>query len=371
MVRSCLIALVFVLTSLAPAPAQEQSPWVSQSSSELKEDIPPLRVGIIGLEPFLISKDGIWSGLTIDVWEKVATRNGWSFTYVPLAGVDEAIAAVKKGEVDIVAGNVSILAEFSGLVDFSQPYFRSGLQIMISDARPHTLKHLLEDLSEWGHLRILWWVIGGIVVFTILVMFFERHHNPDFPKAWPDSIAEAFYYVITLSLGKSAYKGFTGWFGRLVLVFWTILAVFVVAYITSSITSSMTLEKLRYHINGPQDLPGKVVGTVQESAALPYLKRHAIEYKQYRDLPEAVSALLKGEIPAIVGAAPILQYYDHSNKNLPITEVGPIFAPYNYGFAFRPGYHLRLPLNQALLTLQESGDLADICREYFGNAYQP
>ena len=102
-----------------------------------------------------------------------------------------------------------------------------------------------------------------------------------------------------------------------------------------------------------------------------YLSRHGIETNVYPSLEEAVKALVKGEVRAVVGAAPILQYYDANHPELPITEVGPIFAPYNYGFALQTGSPLRLPLNAALLKLQESSILLDLGHKYFGAVYQP
>jgi ABC-type amino acid transport substrate-binding protein len=67
----------------------------------------------------------------------------------------------------------------------------------------------------------------------------------------------------------------------------------------------------------------------------------------------------------------VLQSYDFNHPELPITEVGPVFAPQNYGFALAIGSPLRIPLNQALLEFGESRTLAGIFHEYFGSIYQP
>ncbi len=243
---------------------------------------------------------------------------------------------------------------------------------MITDARPHTLGRLWEDLSTWEHLKMFWLLAGIVVVMTIGVTLFERRHNPDFPKTWHDGLAEAFYYVITLTLtGKSTYKGFPGVLGRLMLVAWTIFGVITVIYLTSTVTAAMTAEKLQSQIVGPQSLPGKLVGVVKETKALTYLSHHNIEANIYQSLEEAVKALVRGDVRAVVDAAPILQYYDANHPQVPITEVGPVFAPYNYGFALQTGSALRGPLNSSLLRLQEDGELLDLGRKYFGAVYQP
>ncbi len=331
----------------------------------------PLRVGLAGEEPFVI-KGPPFSGVAVDVWEKIAALNSWTFTYTAFPTLDDGIRAVNAGKVDVLAGNVGITRDRLALVEFSQPYFRSGFQIMISEARPHSVARLGTDLLDILHLEIFWYVVAAVVVFTVLVYFFERRHNPDFPQTTGAGMAEAFYYVVTLALtGKSAYKGFPGVLGRLVMVAWILLGIITVAYLTSSITSSMTLEKIGNRISGPEDLPGKTVAVVTGSTAEHYLRDKGITTYPAADLASAVDAMLGQKAAAIVDDAPVLQSYDFSHPRLPITEVGPVFAPQNYGFALAIGSPLRLPLNQALLDLGESRTLAGIFHAYFGSVYQP
>ena len=51
-------------------------------------------------------------------------------------------------------------------------------------------------------------------------------------------------------------------------------SVVFIAYFTASVTSSLTLQQLRGDINGPEDLPGKRVASVQGSTSVEYLKQH-------------------------------------------------------------------------------------------------
>lgn len=360
LIISALLCSSLQLVAQAPSPTPTPTPRA-------------IKVALSGATPFLYQNSGgEWEGLSLDIFNDVAAQNNWSFVTQSFPSREAAIEAVARGEADVLVGEVSILSDLMGTVEFSQPYFRSGLQIMVTDARPHTMGRLWQDLYEWGHMDLFWGIIGVIIILTILVAFFERAHNPDFPKKWGDGLAESFYYVVSLSLGKSGYKGFGGWLGRLVLVVWTIAGVIVVAYVTSSITSVMTVEKLRARINGPQDLPGHTVGAVKDTPAIEYLQRHGITYRTYPDLATAVHSLVnKDEIQAIVGSAPVLQFYDNSNQDIPITEVGPVFSPFNYGFALPLHSDLRLPLNATLLNLQENGVILDLARRYFGPVYNP
>jgi ABC-type amino acid transport substrate-binding protein len=330
-----------------------------------------IRVGLAGEEPFVIPGPTP-AGLAVDLWEKLAAANGWAFEYSTFPSPEEAIQSVKNGHVDVLIGDLEITKDRLALVEFSQPFFRSGLQIMVTEARPHTAGRLGDDLAEIFRLRIFWFVGAAVLVLTVAVFFFERKHNPDFPKPRREGLAEAFYYVITLALtGKSSYKGFGGVLGRLVMVAWILLGVLMVAYVTSSITSTMTIEKMEHHISGPKDLPGKTVGAIADSAGAKYLQNKGVTCLPAPNLATAVQDMLDRKSAAIVGDAPVLQSYDFSNPRLPITEVGAVFSPLNYGFALPIGSPLRLPLNRALLELEESGDVAELYRTYFGSSWNP
>lgn len=331
----------------------------------------PLRVALAGEEPFVV-KGAPFTGVAVDVWEKIAAANAWTFQYTFFPTVDDGIQAVASGKADVLAGNVGITKDRLSHVEFSQPFFRSGFQIMVPEARPHSVARLGEDLLDIAKMQVFWYVAGAVIALTVFVFLFERMHNPDFPKQRREGLAEAFYYVISLALtGKSTYKGFPGVLGRLVMVAWMILGIITVAYVTSSITSSMTLEKLGNRISGPQDLPGKTVAIVSGSTAAHYLQEKGITIFPAGDLASAVDAMMQHKADAVVDDAPVLQSYDFNHPELPITEVGPVFAPQNYGFALAIGSPLRIPLNQALLEFGESRTLAGIFHEYFGSIYQP
>jgi ABC-type amino acid transport substrate-binding protein len=190
----------------------------------------PLRVGLVGEPPFVV-KGSPYSGVSVDLWEKIAAANAWTFRYAEFPGVEDGLRAVAAGQADILVGNVGITKDRLANVEFSQPFLHSGFQIMVSEARPHSVARLRENLIEVLGTQVFWYLAAVAVVFTVLVFVFERRHNPDFPKARMEGMAEAFYYVVTLALtGKSAYKGFSGVLGRLVMVGWIVLGIFTVAY---------------------------------------------------------------------------------------------------------------------------------------------
>ena len=325
-----------------------------------------LRAGLAGQDPFVI-KSPLPTGAAVDVWEKIAADNGWTFDYIPFETVEAGLKAVSDGQLDVLVADTPITHDNSLAVDFSHLYFHSGLQILISDNKQSISRRLIRDSLDLLQLELFWLVLAGVLVLSCAVYVFERRHNPDFPSKRRDGIAEAFYYVVTLALtGKSAYKGFPGVLGRIVMLVWIILGIVTVAYVTSTITAAMTIEKLKGAISGPHDLYGKTVGVIDDTVAAHYLAQKGIDILAFDTLSDATSALLDGRVAAVVHDSPILRALDFKNPRIPICVVGPVFNKENYGFALPFGSPLRKPLNCSLLKLNETGETSRIFSEYFG-----
>jgi ABC-type amino acid transport substrate-binding protein len=345
----CLLAALFASIPFAPAA--------------------PIKVALAGAPPFVIQQSDGAGGFVVELWQSVATDNQWQFEYRPYATTAAALQAVARGECDVLVGDTSITSDRERFIDFSQPFYRAGLQIMVSENRGH-FGRLVSAVLAPQHLKVLFWAVLGVLIATVSVEAFERRHNPDFPKTRPAGVAEAFYYVMGLVTGKSSYKGFPGVLGRLVLVGWMVASLLVVSYVMGAITSAMATDALQGQVHSAADLPGKMVGLVGGSQSEEYARAHNLDYAAYDSLDAAVTALVKGTVQCLVGDAPVLQYYDYTHSRVPVHEVGPVFQPVNYGFAMPVSSPLREPINVTLLHLNESGALDDLGKKYFGSSYQ-
>ena len=327
-----------------------------------------LRVGVAG-QPQFINAESTPTGAAVDIWEKIAAENGWGFGYTRFNSIENGLQAITDGSIDILVGNAPINKDNLARVEFSQPFFHSGLQILTTDNQKTLQSRLIGDIKDLMKLEIFWIIMGGILMLTTAVFFFERKHNPDFPKGHKEGVAEAFYYVMTLALtGKSVYKGFPGVLGRMVLLLWVLLGIISVAYVTSSITSAMTVEKLSNTIENPRDLQRKTVAVIADSPAEVFVKNAGIDEIPVNDIQDAVKELLAKRADAVVADAAVLQSFDFNNPRLPLRVVGRVFQVENYGYAMPIGSPLRMPLNRELAKMQESQQIHTILAGYFGEA---
>src|SRR5690606_11311364 len=81
-----------------------------------------------------------------------------------------------------------------------------------------------------------------------------------------------------------------------------------------------------------------------------------------------IAAVISGEVAAVLGDAPVLEYYAHSNKQLPLSVVGAIFEPDKYGFGLPHGSDLTRALTVELIGAHEGGRIEEIRQKYFGDS---
>jgi ABC-type amino acid transport substrate-binding protein len=364
--------LVFclILPFGTPLPAQESAPAtpspIQAISPSPSEKI--LKVGVAIEEPFDLKKSGVYQGYCIDLWQALAGDLGLKFRFVEYPSFDELIEATMKGEVDVNANPLYITSKRLQKMEFLMPFIQGGMQIMINENRGTSAIKLWNGLRDSGHLKVFEIGITVILVGTILLTLGDRYLNKEFPSSWIEGLAESFYHVMSICMtGKSSHKPLPGPFGKIMAGVWTAFGVAVVAYITSTITSVMTVNNLHSMINGPQDLTGHKVGVLKGGIAENYCETNHLNHESFSTLPETVQALIRNDIDAIVGDAMSLQWYDNSHPELPITEVGPIFEKKYCAFALPLGSPLRHDLNEALTRRYESGYCEKLRQQYFGN----
>ena len=328
-----------------------------------------LRAAVISSPPFAMeTSPGVYNGFTIELWEKLAAKMKLSYVLVPCASMPELMQKLESGQVDIAVTNMVVTSARLKMFDFTHPYLNGGLRIMVSEDRRFIFAKLFEALNNYGYIKIFL-VFGAILLaITYVVTLFQRKLTKDFPQRWHEGLADSFYHVMSIAMnGKTNYAAKSGAVGKVFAGIWLMCGVAVVAYITSSVTSIMTLNKLKNEINGVQDLNGKLVGVMKGTAAEEFCQKHKIFVKAYTDPEVAVADLISHKTQAFIGDGANLQYYDKMHPELPITEVGSVFSDEKYAFGLPKKSDLRTELNIGLLMLQEDGFLQDLQLRYFGD----
>ena len=340
--------------------------WTAASSSG---NAPPLRVVVYVDPPFVSRTSTGFGGFTIELWETIAAAKGWKIEYVEAKTLTELIDMVSEGQAQVGVTDLFITSSRLEKIDFSQPYFESGLQVMVASNRGGGVGELFRGLYERGHLRIFAIAFSAMILATIVLTIFDRRLDPEFPRDWLSGMAESFYHVMSTSAaGSSSHKRLIpGPFGYLLAGTSLACGVIAIAYFTSSMTSVMTMNEIRGHIGGFQDLAGKKVGSIAGSTGEAYCRSAGLDTRTFDGLQGAVAALTERRVDAIVYDSPILRYYNRQHPELRLNDVGSVFDPRQYGFALPFNSPIRTVIDEELLKLREDGYTNGLNRKYFAD----
>ncbi|MDG5815521.1 transporter substrate-binding domain-containing protein [Chitinispirillales bacterium ANBcel5] len=328
----------------------------------------PLLVGTRETPPFAMQdKNGNWSGITIELWERIAAQLNIPYRYKSFT-LPAILQGLEDGTVDVGAAALSITSERETVMDFSHPFFTTGLGIAVHQKQQPTLWSILRRVFSRQFLEIIATLSLVLFVFGFLIWFFERKRNrSQFGGNTLRGIGAGFWWsaVTMTTVGYGDKAPVTLW-GRLVALIWMFAAIIGISIITASITSALTVASLDTEISGPQDLKRVSVGTINNTTSFDYLHDRGIYPKLYDSVEDALLALSSGIVGAIVYDAPILTYFINQNYAGKLHTLSSTFNPQKYGIALPLDSHLRQHVNIILLELIENGDLNRIKQRYLG-----
>ncbi|MEF3697046.1 transporter substrate-binding domain-containing protein [Desulfolutivibrio sp.] len=313
-----------------------------------------LKVGTTQRPPFSYKNaHGEWEGISIDLWQDMADEMGYGVT---LEEFDEKslLQAVEHGRIDAAVTALSITPDSERHMDFTHPYYLSGLGIAVPN-RPvgNIFIHVVEELISPQFLIYVGLMGFLLMVSGLVVWWIERRLNPDQFGRGPRGIVDGMWWsavtMTTVGYGDAAPKSIAG---RLLGMAWMFASVVLVSVFTASVTTTLTVGRIEGKVNGPADLPTAAVGCVSPGTAEGYLRHIHARPRQYTDIHAALAALAAGDLDAVVDDRPFLLHTVREGYSQKVAVLEAHFDPTLYGFAFPLGSALRKPANVVLLRLR-------------------
>jgi len=327
----------------------------------------PLIVSTVERPPFTFFENGQPArGFSIELWQEIARRIGREYRYQPAESFSDMLQQVRDRKADLAVANISITAEREQYLDFSLPIYDSGLKVMIraENGQPS----LLQLFWESGAVQLIVGATLILLVIAHLMWWFEGGKQPYFRKEWPGGVWDAFWWAfIIVTMGGFELERPRGRFSRVLAVFWIIVGLFFISTFTAKITTALTVGELSTSISGWQDLKNRKVGVPRGTTMERFALKHGLNTVTFDDFQQALKALEKGKVFAILADAPVAEYYATQVSNGEVVTVGETFAPDKIGIALQDQSPLREPINRALLQIIEDGTYAEIRQRYFGN----
>jgi len=329
-----------------------------------------LRVALSEVPPFVMKQDdGSWTGISVDLWKDIAASLQLDYQFVPMRFAD-VLPSLEAGRVDVAVGALTMTAEREQAIDFTHPFYQTGLAIAVPPAGSSGWA-VVKRLFSWEFASAVLGLSALLFVVGAVLWVFERHRNREqFGGTPAQGLGQAFWWAaVTMTTVGYGDKAPVTLAGRLVAVIWMFAALIMVSGFTAAVTSALTVGSLQGAVTGPQDLPGAHVATVRGTVSQSWLRDEDIRSTAYDDLLGAMQAVRSGQADAVVYDQPILQF-----RNKALTQEGQVglrvlpgtFDHQSYGFAVGSGSALREPISQQILKVVNGPDWTPLTRKYLG-----
>jgi ABC-type amino acid transport substrate-binding protein len=274
--------------------------------------------------------------------------------------------AVESGDAQAAIAAISMTPEREQRFDFSHTYLQSGLQIM-TPAQQASWLDSLGSISWADVLGVIARVALLIAIVAHVIWLIERGRNPEFPREYLRGVGEGLWWavvtVVTVGYGDRTPKRLLG---RVVATIWMFAGIFLIAHLTATLTSRLTVESLQGQINGLNDLPGKRVVTVEGTTADQYLSANGIAHLNVAQISDAYAQIEAGRADAVIYDAPVLSHYANAQGKGKVRMAGVVFKAEPYGIALQPSSPYRKAINQAILEIFTDGTHERLTRKWFG-----
>jgi polar amino acid transport system substrate-binding protein len=233
-----------------------------------------LKVAVTNFSPFVIESNGKYSGFEVELWELIAKEIGVSFEYEK-HDFQELIPLVAEKKADIAMASITINEKREEIIDFSYPTFHSGLRILLSKNRSKiNIRSTIKSFLTQGYKQL----IKPLIILAVIIIIFgnvlwlaERTTNA-FAKTYFPGVLQAMWLSLSIILGSPAmvlvYK-VQSWLGLAILQLGQLVKLAVLGLIVGELTAFITTRKIRLNIEGPKDLSGRTVATVQGTTSEP------------------------------------------------------------------------------------------------------
>lgn len=325
----------------------------------------PIRIAVKEFPPFVFKDQ---RGFSIDMVRIICERYGLKPEFVYYDTVQAVLNAVTTGECDLNFSGTTITAGREKLVDFSYPFFDSGLIIAVKPTSENaTLTFILRILKIIGYSLVVFLV--GITVVAHLIWYLERNDDRSrgFPVDYKKGIMDAYWWaIVTMTTVGYGDKCPQKVLGRIIASVWMIIGIIWFAAFTASLTSSLTVNRIGLgEIKGLSDLNAKTVAVIKGTTSEHFIRYHDVTVMLVDTLDDLILSLKDESVEAAIYDAPTLMYLAKNDPDIKV--VGEMFDVQKYGAAFPQGGDspYKELFNIAILEMLGSGAYQRIYNKWF------
>ncbi|MGD2082147.1 MAG: transporter substrate-binding domain-containing protein [Chromatiales bacterium] len=316
--------------------------------------------------PFSIKTPDGWEGITIELVRRIAEERGLSYELREM-GLEEMLDATASGEVDAAAAALTVTAEREQRLDFTHPFFTSGLGIAVPRRSEMTLLSVLGQIASSAFLQSAGALLAVLTLVGALLWVVERRRNGQFPQDPIHGVGSGIWWsAVTMTTVGYGDKAPVTLAGRILGLIWMFASIIMISGFTAAIATSLTVGQLDQSISGVDDLYDRRVLTAGASTSAAYLDDKLVRHETVPTVDEALERLASGEADAVVYDLPILRYLVSEGHAEDLRVLPNVLARQDYGIALPEGSLLREQLNREILRIIEGPEWTRLLEGYLG-----
>ena len=336
-----------------------------------------LRVGVVdGAHPCTFREDGVWKGLAVDLWNRVATEEKLPFILEDSPNLRALLQATRDNKVDVAVGCINLSPERIAGTAFSLPFQEDGLAVLALQSPLDLGKAFLRSLLGPPLLLLLGGFLLSIGLLSLLTWRVEGHSSSSDTMRMGSlrSFARVFQILAT-GPGSNTLVETTRGHGLVLLAYLVriVSASLLVGYLTVHVVEE-TRRRSAESLKSLEDLRGRRVavrpGSISASL-LEELNRSSGSLPiQVVDMPrvdQAITLVEQGRADAVLADELQLTYgiARHPRSRTTPTLVLRGLRPESQGFAYSPllPESTALRIDLAISRLKRSGEVAQLRQE--------
>jgi polar amino acid transport system substrate-binding protein len=371
--RALAIGLILATSSLQASPVQ----------ASLAGATPVLRVGVAdGSQPCSYREQGSWSGLAVELWQRVADQERLPYVLVPGESAAELLAATRRGALDLAIGCLTVSPERVSSTRFSLPFQESGLGVMVPRNRLDLGMSLLQSLLSPDLIRLL--LVYVVLIALLSVALWQVERGGSRPAEWAAGRRRSFaliFQVLATGPGTNTLAVTARGHGVLLLAYLVriVSASLLVSFVTINVVRG-TQDTASDPLRNLDDLAGRRVAVRQGSVSDELLQGRnragllpAIQLRELKRVPNAVPLLADGAVDAVMADTIQLDYLLGQVRQRRYALALRDIHPQSQAFAFSPTLSESVAdrINVALGQLKRDGVVTQLRRQATTSAPLP
>lgn len=309
-----------------------------------------LKIGVKPAPPFVVTKDGDVSGLSVEFWRMINTDLNKPYAFVQFEDVASLLTAVESNEVDFSINPITVSEKRMETLLFSQPFYIS--ETSFAKRNESRFLTFIMSLFSWEFFSAVAILLFVIFIFGLLVWLFERKSGNDQFKKAPGGIADGFWWsAVTMTTVGYGDKAPTTAGGRVVGFIWMFTSIILISGLTAGIASALTVQSINSQVKSLSDLSGLKTITVANTSTNSFLDHYQIPHETTTNLEDALQKVANNNADVVVYDKPILKHQIREmnlEKELIVADEG--FKTDYYSFAFPKASELYDQINPIIIN---------------------